>query len=135
MSQAQRRRKIIAASVDTRKSDVVTSRATTAAVTVSVAYLIRTFPSMTVNAITVLTDLSDTYIELMFYHHLGLIFRTINNSINFLLYLVSYARFRAEFIAMATGCCPKMGKTQNVTESSYDREYIPGAEMGWVYLR
>lgn len=57
-----------------RKADVVMSSdhsATKAALTVLVAYLVLVFPSMIVNTITVVTDLRDTYLELLFYHHLA----------------------------------------------------------------
>ena len=87
------------------KADGAISRATVAAVLVSVSYFILTCPSTTINTIVVITDLDTKYPEIRLVHYIGLVFRTTNNAINFILYLISYPRIRTECVTLITTCC------------------------------
>lgn len=106
LAKAQAKRHIITGvAPGNQKSNGVISRATIAAVVVSVTYLILTLPSMTLSTINLMTDLENKYLELVFFNYMSFIFRNMNNAINFTIYLVCYPRIRAEFVAIVTKCC------------------------------
>ena len=95
-------------------------RLTMMAVTVSVTYLVLTLPTTAINTIANYLDKSaiTSYTAwLTFLHSVGLMIRTFNHSINFVLYLLTNNRIRAEFISMMT-CKAKRGGRNVINSAS-----------------
>ena len=81
-------------------------RMTLMAVTVSVTYFVLTLPTTTVNLLGKFlpaTARSSYAAWILFAHNASLVMRVSNHSANFLLYLLSNRRIRAEFILMMRG--------------------------------
>ena len=87
------------------------NRLTVMAVTVSIAYCLLTVPTTTMNIIGKFADksvMTSYVVWVKFGHDISLMLRSSNHSINFLLYLMTSQRIRAEFIAMVSEPFRKM---------------------------
>ena len=91
-------------------------RLTIMAVTVSIAYFVFTLPTTTVNLLANFLDKSRMSFYLawmMFGHQISIVIRVSNHAINFLLYLMTNKRIRAEFRSMM--CAPFAKLRRSVT--------------------
>ena len=87
-------------------------------ITVSLAYLIFTVPTTTMNALANFMDISQmsTYVAWMIVgDDISQMIRLLNHSTNFVLYLLSNTRIRSEFMSMISQPFKKSDKPPNVT--------------------
>ena len=93
------------------------TRLTITAMAVSVAYLVLTLPTSTVNIYgkMYLTQQGGLYSpELLFAHNICLMLRLLNHAINFLLYFVTSPKLRSEFCELVTCFLCRNGSSQSV---------------------
>ena len=98
-------------------------RMTLMAVTVSVTYFALTLPTSTLNILgnfLPVTTRSSYAAWILFGHNISLMIRASNHAVNFLLYLLSNRRIRAEFILMIRGRAHRPEESSGTTVSSVD---------------
>ena len=98
-------------------------RMTVMAVTVSVTYFVLTLPTTTISSLGNFIPVSarSSYAAwILFGHNVSLVLRASNHAVNFLLYLLSNRRIRAEFILMVRGLTNRPEESSSTTMTNGD---------------